>query len=309
MLSLKMKYDEFAKLVGQHLKYDYQKLQFFRTSTYDLKASVTQAIKYNPEFQLRDAINMTNKQFVRKLYYQKLNIKISELDERRQFKCLWVSANLKQEKELSLMPHKKGSVKDLLNECRMELLREEIISQEQLNDEVNFRLRLLEVVGSKVYRILKEEMPIEQLDASGANKYYRVEQILPEELSIVNSSFSSNGCISDEYLLPVAHFSKEIYATFGSPFLLKIKHNEMFKEIKKRIQRRLDVSDKEFSTYRFAVITMGTANYLPEDDETQFDLSTSNCLQPWLGIDHTNKAANKTKSRYSTMEKAIKIFN
>ena len=61
--------------------------------------------------------------------------------------------------------------------------------------------------------------------------------------------------------------------------------------------------------YRFAVITMGTANYLPEDDETQFDLSTSNCFQPWLGIDHTNKAANKAKSRYSTMEKAIKIFN
>jgi ubiquitin carboxyl-terminal hydrolase 7 len=95
LLSLKMKYDEFAKLVGQHLNYDYQKLQFFRTSTYDLKGSIMQAIKYNPEFQLKDAVNMTtnNKQQqmnqnVRKIYYQKLNIKITELEERRQFKCI-----------------------------------------------------------------------------------------------------------------------------------------------------------------------------------------------------------------------------
>ena len=81
------------------------------------------------------------------------------------------------------------------------------------------------------------------------NKYYRVEQILPEEYSVLNSSLTgSNGNINEEYLLPVAHFTKEIYATFGSPFLLKIKHNEPFKEIKKRIQRKLDVNDKEFLT-------------------------------------------------------------
>lgn len=61
--------------------------------------------------------------------------------------------------------------------------------------------------------------------------------------------------------------------------------------------------------YRFAVISMGTANYIPEEENTIFDLSNSNGFQPWLGIDHANKNANKTKSRYATMEKAIKIFN
>ena len=54
---------------------------------------------------------------------------------------------------------------------------------------------------------------------------------------------------------------------------------------------------------------MGKANYIPEEEDTLFDLSTANGFQPWLGIDHTNKAANKAKNRYSTMEKAIKIFN
>lgn len=249
LLSLKMKYDEFAKLVGEHLNYDFQKLQFFRTSTYDLKGSITQPIKYNSEFQLKDAVNMTNKQLVRKLYYQKLNIKITELEDRRQFKCLWISSNLKQEKELTSMPHKKGTVKDLINECRNELLREELITQAQFDDDTNFRLRIVEIIASKIYRIIKEELQIEQLDSSTLNKYYRVEQILPEEYSVLNSSLTgSNGNINEEYLLPVAHFTKEIYATFGSPFLLKIKHNEPLKEIKKRIQRKLDVNDKEFLT-------------------------------------------------------------
>ena len=54
---------------------------------------------------------------------------------------------------------------------------------------------------------------------------------------------------------------------------------------------------------------MGTANYIPDDDNTVFDISSSNGLTPWLGIDHINKNANKAKNRYSTMEKAIKIFN
>lgn len=299
LLSLKMKYEEFAKLVGMHLKHDYLKIQFFRTmNSYDLKSPVGHSIKYNPEFFLKDAFSINTKQPVRKLFYSKLNINIMELDERRQFKLTWLSSNMKTEKELVLMPLKKANVKDLLNEARGELLKEELVTKEQFEDQANFTLRFVEIVGSKIHRIFKEETSIETLDSLQANKSYRIEQILPEELLKEN-----------EYLLPVAHFSKEIYATFGSPFLLKVRMGEPFKDIKQRIQKKLEVQDKEFATYRFAVISMGTANYIPEEENTIFDLSNSNGFQPWLGIDHANKNANKTKSRYATMEKAIKIFN
>lgn len=275
-----MKYDEFAKRVGLHLNHDHEKLQFFRatnTSTssvsspsslnnsgnataYDLKANqmLNQAIKYNPEFQLKDAFGpLTNKQqfqqhpqqqqSAKKLFYSKLNIKIHELEERRPFKCTWVSSNLKVERELILMPFKKANVKELLGECRGELLKENLINKEQCDDEQNFRLRLVEIVGSRLHRIFREDALIETLDntqASG-NKYYRVEQILPEEFSLINNLNSNNG---QDYLLPIAHFSKEIYATFGSPFLLKVKLGEPFKDIKLRIQRKLDINDKEFAT-------------------------------------------------------------
>lgn len=54
---------------------------------------------------------------------------------------------------------------------------------------------------------------------------------------------------------------------------------------------------------------MGTPSYIPDDEDTKFDLSNLGGIQPWLGIDHQNKAANKNKNRIPNMEKAIKIFN
>ena len=260
VLSLKTKYDELAKMVGEHLDHDPQKLQFFRSNSYELKAPVAQAIKYNPEFQLKEAFNLaTNKQQQqqqqaqqqqlqsKKLYYSKLTIKISELEDRRAFKCVWLSGNHKVERELMLMPFKKASVLELLNECRLELLKEKLIGQAECDDTVGFRLRLLEIVASKIHRVLKDELCIDTLDTQAVNKIYRVESVPGDELALSARNLASNVPVGDEYLLPVAHFTKDIYATFGSPFLLKIRQGELFKDIKKRIQRKLDVSDKDFA--------------------------------------------------------------
>lgn len=140
-LSLKMKYDEFARRLGAELKYDHEKLQFFRSNPNATSATSTVtsgsaqnassvsssqsatmspfAIKYNPEFTLRDAfVPYTNKSFQqqqqpnapmgpKRLFYQKLNIKVFELEERRPFRVIWISANLKTERELCPMPFKK----------------------------------------------------------------------------------------------------------------------------------------------------------------------------------------------------------
>lgn len=44
-------------------------------------------------------------------------------------------------------------------------------------------------------------------------KFYRIEEIPKDEVNLAN----------DEMLIPVAHFQKDVYTTFGTPFLLKIK--------------------------------------------------------------------------------------
>lgn len=155
-LSLKMKYDEFARRLGAHLNYDHEKIQFFRSNLSsgsavttttaasvttgggglqsptsggglnhiagDLKAAALSpfAIKYNPELTLRDAFLPFQAKAgyqqqqppsapvgPKRLYYQKLNIKVFELEERRPFRLTWISANLKVERELCPMPFKK----------------------------------------------------------------------------------------------------------------------------------------------------------------------------------------------------------
>lgn len=42
----------------------------------------------------------------------------------------------------------------------------------------------------------------------------RIEEIPKEELEIGE----------DEALIPVAHFHKDVFSTFGVPFLIKVKH-------------------------------------------------------------------------------------
>ena len=51
-------------------------------------------------------------------------------------------------------------------------------------------------------------------------------------------------------LVPVAHFQREPYSTFGNPFLIKIKEGETYEEIKERIRAHLDVPEKDFEKYR-----------------------------------------------------------
>ena len=52
-------------------------------------------------------------------------------------------------------------------------------------------------------------------------------------------------------LVPVAHFQREPYSTFGNPFLIKIKEGETYEEIKERIRAHIDVPEKDFEKYRY----------------------------------------------------------
>lgn len=69
-----------------------------------------------------------------------------------------------------------------------------------------------------------------------------------------------------EMLIPVAHFHKEVFGTFGIPFLLKIRQGESFREVMRRIQTMLDIQEKEFEKFKFAIVMMGRHQYITEDE-------------------------------------------
>lgn len=88
----------------------------------------------------------------------------------------------------------------------------------------------------------------------------------------------------DEMLVSCAHFQKEVFSTFGIPFLIKIKQSEPFSKVKgkyqssqqnirffdtlfsERIQRKLAVPEKEWEKFKFAIVSMGRPQVIPEDE-------------------------------------------
>ena len=220
-------------------------------------------------------------------------------------KCTWLSPDHKEEQELTLYPAKAGTVVDLLEEARSAL-------KDQLNGGPNAKLRLLEIVSHKILNVSKEDTRIESL-ATTQSKTYRVEEVPTGQARVAEN----------ELLVPVVHFQKEIYSTFGHPFFLKLKEGEKFESVKEKIQKHLDLPEKEFEKYRLAVISMGRAKYLDGGGEGAAAAAdgpqtvkirdfinsgaTGSNAKPYIGLEHVNK--NSKRARYNYMEKAIKIYN
>ena len=69
----------------------------------------------------------------------------------------------------------------------------------------------MEIISSKIFTIQEEDVKLECINSGGA-KTYRIEEIPLEETRLGPG----------QALIPVAHFHKEMFATFGVPFFLKI---------------------------------------------------------------------------------------
>ncbi|GIY89443.1 ubiquitin carboxyl-terminal hydrolase 7 [Caerostris extrusa] len=270
-LSLKMNYDQMAHAVAQRLNTDPYLLQFFKTTNY--RDGPGAALRCTYEGTLKELLVPVKARQPKKMYYQQLNIRVSELENKKQFKCTWVNSKLKEEKELVLYPSKNGIVADLLEEAK---------KQVEMSENGSGRLRLLEIISYKIFAVQREDMPLDSL-ANAGTKSLRIEEIPNGELEIAD----------DELLIPVAHFQKEVFSTFGVPFLLKIKHKEHFLKVKERIQKKLEVPDKEFERYKFAIIVMGRQQSINEEIDYYINLpdflphaQTGNAVQPrpWLGL-------------------------
>ena len=69
----------------------------------------------------------------KRLYYQMLSMKVDEFETKRQFKCIFVTPNLKEE-EVLLYPNQNGCVTTLLEECRKKVSGRRDCFQRTLRD-------------------------------------------------------------------------------------------------------------------------------------------------------------------------------
>ena len=291
-LSQRMNYAQIARAAAAKLDVDPDKLQFFKAQGY--RDVPGHALRCTYEGTLRELLVYFRPKQPKKIFYQKLSIPVHELENKRLIRCLWLSPDHKQEQELTLYPPKAGTVEDLLAEAREAVT----LSRPKA------KLRLLDIISNKITSVNLPDMRVESL-ASPSTKTYRVEEV-PRDQEQVRD---------DEMLVPVAHFQKEIYSTFGHPFLLKLRDGESFDSVRAKIQRHLDVPDKEFEKYRVALIALGRPKYLEDLQHDTVRLRDfvnasgqgSNSTKPYIGLEHINK--NSKRPRYNYMEKAIKIYN
>lgn len=285
-LNLKMTYAEIAKIVSQSLDVDMMKIRFFKPQIY--RDHPGNPIKCTFDGQLKEIIT-GGRRGPRKLYYQILTMPVNILENKIQFKCSYINADLKEEQELVIPVDKQGFVQDLLNEAQKEVTT--IDSKE---------LRLVEILSSKIQRIVPLTNSLDAL-VQQPQKLYRIEEIPSEELE------EETG---DSMLVPVMHFQKEAYTAFGSPFYIKITEGETIQSLQERVRKKVYLPEKEFDKVKFSLVCMGKVTYFPDDLTMRLSLSDfkSTSAQPYfLGLDHVNKAPKRT--RYAYTEKAIKIHN
>ncbi|XP_013909106.1 PREDICTED: ubiquitin carboxyl-terminal hydrolase 7-like [Thamnophis sirtalis] len=255
-LSNRMNYFQVAKTVAQRLNTDPMLLQFFKSQGY--RDGPGNPLRHNYDGTLRDLLQFFKPRQPKKLYYQQLKMKITDFENRRSFKCIWLNSQFREE------------VSPFICCCVQ-------------NDQMAKLWPIYHCAIGKPYT--GAEIPLDQVELDKEN----------------------------EMLITVAHFQKEVFGTFGTPFLLRIHQGEHFREVMKRIQTVLDIQEKEFEKFKFAIVMMGRHQYLNEDEYEvnlkDFEPQPGNMShpRPWLGLDHFNKAPKR--SRYTYLEKAIKIHN
>ncbi|KAL5702539.1 ubiquitinyl hydrolase 1 [Ranunculus cassubicifolius] len=174
----------------------------------------------------------------------------------------------------------------------------------------NADLRLFEVTNHQISRRLRSSEKIE-------DRYFNLhaEEILEEE----------NNLGRNDRLIQVCHFAKNPspymqIQRFGVPFMFGIYQGETLKEIRGRIQKKLNVEDEEFSKWRLALVSLNRAQYL-EDSDVLSSCLENDSFGAWgryLGLEHSDNSAAKiapkvayvgNQNRRHTCDRSVKICN
>ncbi|ETN68980.1 MATH domain protein [Necator americanus] len=295
--------------IGKEINYDPAKILLWRVSPFNDRATqfLTDAqckvLRVNGLLglagaQLHDP--RRNKRY--RVVYTKMPIPIADMERKRQMKIQMMDEKMNIT-EITIFPEKTGTVRDILEEARREF---------KFAANGTGKLRLVYVGQSsqsmRAYMIFKEEtsvMEVFQKTMTPSMYMGRVEEV-PQDQLVVRSN---------EYLVPIAHFDKDPGRMFGVPFFLKVANDELLSSVRERIQSRLEIPDKEYEKYKFALISSSrVVRYLDMTSNGRVNLAelghahvASLATSPYLGLDHMNKSRGARGSHAA--EKAIVIHN
>ncbi|WMV52526.1 hypothetical protein MTR67_045911 [Solanum verrucosum] len=250
-------YDEVVERVAQRLGVDdSSKIRLTPHNCYSQQPKPN-PIKYRSVDHLVDMLIHYN-QISDILYYEVLDIPLPELQCLKTLKVAFHHSTKDEIEILNVRLPKQSTVGDVLNEIK---------SKVELSHP-NAELRLLEVFYHKIYKIPEEEKNLGPHDR----------------------------------LIHVYHFTKETpqnqmqVQNFGEPFFLVIREGETLAEIKVRIQKKLQVSDEEFSKWKFAFLSLGRPEYLQDSDIVSNRFQRRDVYGAWeqyLGLEHADNTSKR----------------
>ncbi|EJD02278.1 cysteine proteinase [Fomitiporia mediterranea MF3/22] len=283
VLSKKMNYDHMAAKVAERLNQDPIKLRF--TTTMPSTNQPKSIIKRSLNQCISDIMSPNNYSHPSStlILYERLEVSIIELETKRSLKIVWTGIHNKEEAAYPFLLPKTSNIHDL---------------SEQLAKKVT-----LAPGGTGKIRVFEMTR-----DGKAQKEFTGAEMIgnIPEQVELFAEEIPREELEADEAdkIINVFHFSKEVSRTHGVPFKFVVKQGEKFSETKKRLQARINVSDKEVSKYRFALVQAATfkqPSYI-EDEDMIYDhkFAPDDCL----GLDHLDKSG---RTRQGAGEKAIVI--
>ncbi|KAI9707767.1 MAG: hypothetical protein M1836_000729 [Candelina mexicana] len=274
MLSRKMSYDQFSAKVGEHLKVDPTHIRFSTVNATTGKPKTT--VKRNMNGTLWQILSpqystyANNNQRTDALYYEVLDLSLSELETKKTVKLTWLSEGITKEDVFEILVSKSGVIGDLLPSLQ---------KKANLDPEIIKDIRIYEAHSGKVYKELYDDYGV-----AGVNEFVILyaEKIPEEELHPE----------ADDKAIYAFQFDKEPNKPHGVPFKFMYKQGEPFKDTKIRLSKRTGIKGKQFDKIKFAVIQRSAYSkprYL-EDDDVLSEIATGS--DDILGLDHVNKSKN-----------------
>ncbi|KAI9771069.1 MAG: hypothetical protein M1839_002966 [Geoglossum umbratile] len=270
-LSKKMTYDQFASRVGEHLGVDPTHLRF--TTVNQTTGNPKMVVKRNlcqnvaqilsPQFNQYSTTQLSNQ-----LYFEVLELSLSELETKKNLKIIWLSEGITKEETFEVLVAKNGIVADILSALQ---------KKAKFDDTTIRQVRLYEAHGGKVYKELSSDHSV-----VGVGEYVQLyaEKIPDEELKAEEG----------DKFINAFHFQKEPNKSHGTPFKFLVKPGEPFKDTKARLEKRTGIKGKQFEKIKFAVvqrISYSRPIYLA-DDEILYDVASE--FDDLLGLDHTDRS-------------------
>ncbi|KAF1813874.1 ubiquitin carboxyl-terminal hydrolase-like protein [Eremomyces bilateralis CBS 781.70] len=273
MLSKKMLYPQWSVKVAEKLGVDAGYLRFFAAN----------AATGRPKGAVRHTSNQTLGQTLSPnwtgygpshnqrpdvLFYEVLEVTLTELETRKGVKVTLVSEGISKEDSYEILVSKIGNVSDLVDG---------LAKKAGLDQETAQRLRVYEVHAHKIHKVLTADYPVSSLNEYSS---FFAEKI-PEEEDAADEG--------DRHVLTF-HYDKEPSKPHNVPFVFLVKQGELFKDTKERLSKRIGIKGKQFEKIKFAVVPKGAMYAKPEyldDDDILYERLASR--DDMLALDHMNK--------------------